>query len=77
VPPQEIYGSSPSACFSGRNSRLSGAKCRTREFGFDVADLRVDMARVMACKDASVAKSREGVEAWMRGLKGTEVIVLL
>jgi len=42
-----------------------------------VADLRVDMARVMACKDASVAKSREGVEAWMRGLKGTEVIVLL
>ena len=48
---------------------------RGAEFGFDVADLRVDMARVMARKDAIVAKSREGVEAWMRGLKGTEVIV--
>ena len=48
---------------------------RGAEFGFDVADLRVDMARVMACKDAIVVKSREGVEAWMRGLKGTEVIV--
>jgi pyruvate/2-oxoglutarate dehydrogenase complex dihydrolipoamide dehydrogenase (E3) component len=48
---------------------------RGAEFGFDVADLRVDMARVMARKDAIVAKSREGVESWMRGLKGTEVIV--
>lgn len=48
---------------------------RGAEFGFDVADVRVDMARVMARKDAIVAKSREGVEAWMRGLKGTEVIV--
>jgi len=35
----------------------------------------VDMARVMARKDAIVLKSRDGVEAWMRGLKGTEVIV--
>jgi pyruvate/2-oxoglutarate dehydrogenase complex dihydrolipoamide dehydrogenase (E3) component len=48
---------------------------RGAEFGFDVADLRVDMARVMARKDAIVATSRAGVEAWMRGLKGTEVIV--
>jgi pyruvate/2-oxoglutarate dehydrogenase complex dihydrolipoamide dehydrogenase (E3) component len=48
---------------------------RGAEFGFDVPGLRVDMARVMARKDAIVAKSREGVEAWMRGLKGTEVIV--
>jgi pyruvate/2-oxoglutarate dehydrogenase complex dihydrolipoamide dehydrogenase (E3) component len=48
---------------------------RGAEFGFDVADLRVDMARVMARKNAIVAKSREGVESWMRGLKGTQVIV--
>jgi pyruvate/2-oxoglutarate dehydrogenase complex dihydrolipoamide dehydrogenase (E3) component len=48
---------------------------RGAEFGFDIADLRVDMARVMARKDAIVLKSREGVEAWMRGLKGTQVIV--
>ena len=48
---------------------------RGAEFGFDVSGLRVDMARVMARKDAIVQKSREGVESWMRGLKGTEVIV--
>jgi pyruvate/2-oxoglutarate dehydrogenase complex dihydrolipoamide dehydrogenase (E3) component len=48
---------------------------RGAEFGFDVSDLRVDMPRVMARKDAIVAKSREGVESWMRGLKGAEVIV--
>jgi pyruvate/2-oxoglutarate dehydrogenase complex dihydrolipoamide dehydrogenase (E3) component len=48
---------------------------RGAEFGFDVAGLRVDMARVIARKDAIVAKSRDGVEAWLRGLKGTEVIV--
>jgi len=57
---------------SARATRLAQ---RGAEFGFDVANLRVDMARVMARKDAIVAKSREGVEAWMRGLKGTEVIV--
>lgn len=48
---------------------------RGDEFGFDMSDLRVDMARVMARKNAIVAKSREGVEGWMRGLKHTEVIV--
>jgi pyruvate/2-oxoglutarate dehydrogenase complex dihydrolipoamide dehydrogenase (E3) component len=48
---------------------------RGAEFGFDVAGLRVDMARVMARKNAIVAKSRAGVEAWMRGLKRTETIV--
>lgn len=48
---------------------------RGAEFGFDIAGLRVDMARVMARKDTIVAKSREGVESWMRGLKDTEVIV--
>ena len=48
---------------------------RGAEFGFDVAGLRVDMARVMARKDAIVEKSRAGVESWLRGLKDTEVIV--
>ncbi len=33
------------------------------------------MAHVMARKDAIVAESRERVEAWMRRLKGNEVIV--
>ncbi len=48
---------------------------RGAEFGFDLSGLRVDMARVMARKDAIVSKSREGVETWMRGLQGAEVIV--
>lgn len=48
---------------------------RGAEFGFDMEGLRVDMARVIARKDTIVAKSREGVESWMRGLKNTEVIV--
>jgi pyruvate/2-oxoglutarate dehydrogenase complex dihydrolipoamide dehydrogenase (E3) component len=48
---------------------------RGAEFGFDVGGLKVDMARVKARKDAIVAKSREGVESWMRGLERTEVIV--
>ena len=52
---------------------------RGAEFGFDVAGLRVDMARVMArvmaCTDAIVEKWRAGGESWLRGLKDTEVIV--
>jgi pyruvate/2-oxoglutarate dehydrogenase complex dihydrolipoamide dehydrogenase (E3) component len=48
---------------------------RGAEFGFDAGDIRADMARVKARKDRIVKASREGVEAWMRGLKHTEVIV--
>lgn len=48
---------------------------RGAEFGFDVDGLRVNMARVMARKNTIVQRSREGVEAWMRGLRNTEVIV--
>ena len=61
--------------FTVASARAIRLAQRGAEFGFDVADLRVDMASVMARKDAIVAKSRAGVEAWMRGLKGTEVIV--
>ena len=48
---------------------------RGAEFGFSAGDIRVEMARVMARKDGIVRNSRAGVEAWMRGLKHTEVIV--
>jgi pyruvate/2-oxoglutarate dehydrogenase complex dihydrolipoamide dehydrogenase (E3) component len=48
---------------------------RGAEYGFDTGGLRVDMARIKARKDGIVARSREGVEAWMRGLQHTEVIV--
>ncbi len=48
---------------------------RGAEFGFAAGDIRVEMARVKARKDGIVRHSREGLEAWMRGLKHTEVIV--
>ncbi len=47
---------------------------RSDEFGFATGGIRVDMARVKARKDAIVRASREGVEAWMRGLGQAEVI---
>ncbi len=47
---------------------------RGAEFGFSVGDVRVDMARIMARKNAIVAQSREGVGKWMHGLANTEVI---
>lgn len=48
---------------------------RGAEFGFAVDDVRVDMARVKARKDALVMQSRDGVSKWMHGLANTEVIV--
>ena len=48
---------------------------RGAEFGFDAGPIRVDMARIKARKDGIVGASRAGVEAWLRGLKQTEVIV--
>lgn len=47
---------------------------RGGEYGFDAGEIRVDMARVKARKDGIVLHSRQGVEAWMRGLDHTEVI---
>ena len=48
---------------------------RGDEFGFSAGAIRVEMARVMARKDAIVSHSREGLETWMRGLKHTETLV--
>jgi pyruvate/2-oxoglutarate dehydrogenase complex dihydrolipoamide dehydrogenase (E3) component len=56
---------------SARAIRQAG---RGAEYGFDTGALRVDMARVKARKDRIVMESRQAVEAWMRGLKNTEVI---
>ncbi|MBT9466695.1 FAD-containing oxidoreductase [Hydrogenophaga sp.] len=47
---------------------------RGAEYGFVAGEIRVDMARVKARKDGIVLHSRQGVEAWMRGLDHTEVI---
>ena len=57
------------------SARAAQLARRGSDFGFDAGAVRVDMARVMARKDRIVEQSREGVEAWMRGLAQAEVIV--
>ncbi len=48
---------------------------RGAEFGFSAGEIRVEMDRVMARKNGIVRHSREGLEAWMRGLAHTETLV--
>src|SRR5215471_4996630 len=47
---------------------------RGAEYGFATGDVRVDIKRVKARKDAASARSNKGVEEWMRGLKNCTVI---
>ncbi len=47
---------------------------RGAEFGFSAGDIRTDMARVKARKEAIVQSSRAAVHQWLLGLKHTEVI---
>ncbi len=46
---------------------------RAAEFGVDVDNVRVDMARVKARKDAISGQSRAGVESWLTSMKGCTV----
>jgi len=48
---------------------------RGADYGFDIkGDVRVDMKRVKARKDAVSGRSNKGVEEWLRGLKNCTVI---
>jgi pyruvate/2-oxoglutarate dehydrogenase complex dihydrolipoamide dehydrogenase (E3) component len=48
---------------------------RADDYGVVIGgDVRVDMARVKARKDRIVAKSRDGVEKWLRGTAGVTVV---
>jgi len=47
---------------------------RGAEYGFSIGDMRVDMARVKARKDAASTKSSKGVEEWLRGTANCTVI---
>ena len=47
---------------------------RGPEYGFAVGDVRVDMKRVKARKDAASATSSKGVEEWLRGTSNCTVI---
>lgn len=46
---------------------------RGGEFGFTAGEVRADMARIRARKEAMVRESREGIESWMRGTDGVTV----
>ena len=47
---------------------------RGAEYGFDTGDLRVDIKRVKARKDAASETSSKGVEEWLRGMTNCTVI---
>jgi pyruvate/2-oxoglutarate dehydrogenase complex dihydrolipoamide dehydrogenase (E3) component len=47
---------------------------RGAEYGFAINDMRVDMERIKARKDAASAGSSKGVEEWLRGTANCTVI---
>ena len=47
---------------------------RGAEYGFTTGDVRVDIRRVKARKDAASARSSKGVEEWLRGTTNCTVI---
>jgi len=47
---------------------------RGAEYGFSIGDVRVDITRVKARKDAACARSSKGVEEWLRGTTNCTVI---
>src|SRR6201997_2469884 len=47
---------------------------RGAEYGFATGDVRVDIKRVKARKDAASARSSKGVEEWLRGTTNCTVI---
>src|SRR5208337_580348 len=47
---------------------------RGAEYGFANGDVRADMKRVKARKDAASARSNKGVEEWLRGMADCAVI---
>ena len=47
---------------------------RGAEYGFDIGDMRVNMKRVKARKDAVSGRSSKGVEEWLRGTTNCTVI---
>jgi pyruvate/2-oxoglutarate dehydrogenase complex dihydrolipoamide dehydrogenase (E3) component len=47
---------------------------RGAEYGFSTGDVRVDIKRVKARKDAASARSSKGVEDWLRGMTNCTVI---
>ena len=65
IPTKTMVASAYAAHVAGRGA----------EYGFNAGgDVRVDMKKVKARKDAISARSKKGVEDWLRGLKNCSVI---
>ena len=64
IPTKTMVASAYAAHVAGRGG----------EYGFSVGDVRVDMKRIKARKDAVSGRSNKGVEEWVRGLKNCTVI---
>ena len=66
-------GCTPTKTLVASAYAIHGAR-RGAEFGFDTGDVRVDIKRVKARKDAASAISSKGVEEWLRGMANCTVI---
>src|ERR1043166_4210349 len=64
IPTKTLVASAYAAHVAGRGD----------EYGFVAGDVRVDMKRVKARKDAVAGRSNTGVEEWLHGLKNCTVI---
>ena len=56
------------------SARIANYARRAAEFGVDVGNVSVDMARVKARKDEVAGASSEGVTAWIDGMENVDLI---
>ncbi|MFK7816450.1 MAG: FAD-dependent oxidoreductase, partial [Gammaproteobacteria bacterium] len=55
------------------SARVAHMARRGEEFGVDIPDVKMDMKKVKARKDAVVQQSNQGVTGWMKDMKGLDV----
>ena len=55
------------------SARVAHMARRGHEFGVEIADVKMDMKKVKARKDAVVQQSNQGVTGWMKTMQGLDV----
>ena len=55
------------------SARVAHMARRGDEFGVDIPDVKMDMKKVKARKDAVVQQSNQGVTGWMKNMEGLDV----
>lgn len=55
------------------SARVAHMARRGDEFGVDITDVKMDMKKVKARKDAVVQQSNQGVTGWMKNMEGLDV----